>query len=52
MGANTYNDDNNGGGDRLMSLAKSAATKGHPNHTLIQHILTKAQICMLTYRYV
>ena len=37
----TYNDDNRGGGDTLLSLAKSTATKGHPNHTLIQHILAK-----------
>jgi hypothetical protein len=37
----TYNGDNNGGGDTLLSLAKSTATKTHPNYTLIQHIRAK-----------
>jgi hypothetical protein len=37
----TYNDDIKDGGDTLLSLAKSTATKKHPNYTLIQHILAK-----------
>jgi hypothetical protein len=39
----TYNNNSStNGGDTLLSLAQSTATRKHPNYLLIQHIITKS----------